>query len=164
MYRLAGILLLCAAGCGGSAASVPTYAVTGTLKIGGEPLLDTSGQLVPSDPKSKAKIGVGRTSPDGSFAIFTNGQRGANPGKFKIVLLSVTQMQEEQDKASMSYEDQQKARYAAAAAITGGNTKTKGAPAKGEAKFPKAWGSASTSPMEIEVTNAALPPLEIDVK
>ncbi len=164
MYRLAGILLLCAAGCGGSAANLPTYAVTGSVKVGGVALPDTSVQLVPSDPTSKAKIGVGRTSPDGSFAIFTNGQRGANPGKFKIVLLSVTQMQAEQDKASMSYEDQQKARYAASDALSGGKAKTKGAAEKAEAKFPKVWGSAATSPMEIEVTNAALPPIEIDIK
>jgi hypothetical protein len=155
MSRLFGILLLCAVGCSsGAVAPLPVYSVKGTVNVGGKPLEGVSVQLIPVDEKSKAKPGIGTTDEEGNFSITTNGDRGANPGKFKVVLGTMAEQQEKQ-LTSMSYEEQQKARYASAEQLSGANAKTKGFVKKAP-EFPKEWANAKTSPKEVEIIDKAV--------
>ena len=142
MRQMCGMLLLLSlAGCSSSGPSaLPLYPVTGTFVVGGKPLKDTIVQLVPSDPESKAKPGIGRTDAEGKFMIRTNGDKGANPGKYKVVL--GTGADDSASKGPMSVEDASK--------MSGQYVKSKGIPTA-TLPFPKEWASAKTSPKEIEV-------------
>lgn len=155
MSRFVGLLLLCAVGCSqGPDQPLPLYPVTGSVKVGGKPLAEVAVQLIPVDEKTRAKPGIGKTDKDGNFTITTNGDRGANAGKFKVVLGTSSQ-QQEQKMSSMSYEEQQKARYAASEKFSGDNAKTKGV-AKTGPEFPKEWTNAKTTPKEVEIINKAI--------
>lgn len=155
MSRLIGLFVLCAVGCSqGPDQPLPLYPVTGSVKVGGKPLAEVAVQLIPVDEKSRAKPGIGKTDKEGNFTITTNGDRGANVGKFKVVLGTASQ-QQEQKLSSMSYEEQQKARYSAAEKFSGDNAKTKGVVKTGP-EFPKEWTSAKTTPKEVEIVNKAV--------
>ena len=142
MRRLSCLVLLCVLGCGSEVVKpLPLYPVTGSVKVKGAPLKDTLVQLLPVDPSSKAKPGVATTDSEGNFVIRTNGDKGANSGKFKVVLGSVVEQQ-----GPVSLEDATK--------MSGQYTKT-GGPPKPTFAFPKEWASAKTTPKEIEVTDKA---------
>ena len=156
MYRLSCFLFLCTVGCSsGAIAPVPLYPVTGTLKVSGVLMTDSAVQLIPVDATSKARPGVGRTDKDGKFTIMTNGSRGANVGKFKVVLSSGA------DEPTPASEMSNEERYEQAGKISGGLSKSKGA-SQTKRSFPKEWASAKTSPKEVEVVDRAVV-VDIDI-
>lgn len=137
------LLSFCLLGCSGGADGAPKlYPVTGTLVVGGSPLADITVQLIPADPDSKAKPGLGKTDAEGNFEIRTNGDKGAPTGKFKVVLLSAASIS---SAGPMSVEDATK--------MSGQYIATGGPPKAVKPPFPPDWGSAATSPKEVEVEN-----------
>src|SRR5262249_6382642 len=134
MRQLIGLALLvslCGLGCGSkSPGALPLYSVSGKLVVNGKPLENVTVQLIPAgDPDTKAKPGVATTDKEGKFVIRTNGDKGANPGKYKVVLGSATQA----PTGPMSLEDATK--------MSGQYAKTGGIP-KVDLPYPAEWASA----------------------
>ena len=92
MRNLSSVLFLSFGilGCSVGEAPPKLIPVTGTLVVGGKPLENITVQLMPVDTKAKVRPGIGKTDAEGKFTILTNGDKGANVGKFKVVLQSVT--------------------------------------------------------------------------
>lgn len=84
---LIAILLLAAAGCGGSAADAPKLApVSGIVKVAGKPLPKPVVTFFPE--KGPSGIGVGNEN--GEFTVKTNGQNGCPLGKCKVTVTSAS--------------------------------------------------------------------------
>ena len=96
------------------------------------------------------KPGLGKTDAEGKFTIITNGDKGANPGKYKVVL-SVPSLQQT---GEYSLE--------AATKMSGQFAKTGGPPKASAPPFPPEWGGPQTSPKEVEVTKQPLH-IKIDI-
>jgi len=144
MRQLSCLLLLCALGCnGGATAPPPLYPVTGSLVVGGKPLENIYVQLLPVDVNSKAKPGTATTDAEGKFVIRTNGDKGANAGKYKVVL--GTSPTATTPNKQMTVEEATK--------MSGEYAKTRGIPTV-TLPYPKEWGSPATTPKEVEVTSA----------
>jgi len=145
------VLLGLVAGCTGAPDSAPAlYPVTGELIVGGKPLADIQIQLTPVDLQAKMKPGLGKTDAEGKFTIITNGDKGANPGKYKVVLSTQTVAQT--GEYSLEEAMKQSGQYA----------KTGGPPKPTAPPFPPEWGGAQTSPKEVEVTKQPLH-IKIDI-
>lgn len=143
MRQLSFVLLLCALGCsGGATAPPPLYPVTGSLIVGGKPLENIYVQLLPSDVNSKSKPAAATTDADGKFIIRTNGDKGANTGKYKVVLGT----------SSAATNPNKQVTVEEATKMSGQYAKTRGMPTV-TLPYPKEWGAASTTPKEVEVTN-----------
>ena len=141
------LLMMTLAGCSSSSgpAALPLYPVTGTFIVNGKPLKDTLVQLVPTAPDSKSKPGIGKTDGEGKFMIRTNGDKGANPGKYKVVL--GTGVDDAASKGPVSIEEASK--------MSGQFAKTRGIPQQ-TLPFPKEWASAKTTPKEVEVVKGPI--------
>jgi hypothetical protein len=141
MMSLAVLFLPFVVGCGsGGPAPLPLHPVTGSLIVGGKPLENITVQLMPaSGTDSKAKPGLATTDAEGKFMIRTNGDKGANPGKYKVVLGS-----SKPATGPVTLEE--------ATAMSGQYAKTGGIP-KVELPYPAEWASEKTSPKEVEVTD-----------
>lgn len=140
---------LCVLGCGSSGPGAPTlYPVTGSLKVEGKPLEGIIVQLMPTDEKSNAKPGVGKTDKDGNFKILSNGDKGAAAGNYKVVLNSgvVTSPQPVQGSGEAAL----KAQVEQATKMQADWAKTKGPPVV-KNPFPKEWADAATTPKTFEV-------------
>jgi hypothetical protein len=78
-------LVMAAAGCGGA-----RYPVSGRVLLNGKPLQGKEGVVVLKPDASKGNNGsasaVGVLEKDGSFNILTNGQPGARPGWYKVMI------------------------------------------------------------------------------
>jgi hypothetical protein len=76
-------------GCGGTPGQVPTYPVTGSVAVGGQPAVGALVVLFPEkafDEKADNPRGV--VGKDGAFAISTYAQDdGAPAGKYRVVIL-----------------------------------------------------------------------------
>ncbi len=142
MRHLSSVFLLCLLGCSGGADGPALYPVTGTLKAGGKPLADITVQLIPVDANSKTKPGTGVTDAEGNFTIRTNGDKGAETGKFKVVLAAPAASV---PSGPMSLEEATK--------MSGQYAKSGGPPkvAPSSLPFPAEWAGASTTPKEIDV-------------
>ncbi|MBS0263204.1 MAG: hypothetical protein JSS02_14765 [Planctomycetes bacterium] len=154
-------LLGCSAGGEGA---LPLYQATGSLKVGGKPLANITVQLTPVDATAKSKPGIGKTDAEGKFTIATNGDKGANPGKYKVVLIDGAAMAASNQSQGMggkqiSTEEASKMSGEMAMKIM---QQGKAAMTVPEPPFPKEWGDAKTSPKEVEVTNAAIT-INIDI-
>ncbi len=125
-------------GCGGGAPDGPRmYPVTGTLTVGDKPLADINVQLIPADVSPKSMISSGKTDASGRFAVVgTNGQKGAVPGKYKVVL----------------------ARAGSAAPSSPASHGQDGGPPRQDASlpFPKEYSDLATSPRTVDVSNQAI--------
>lgn len=80
-------LAVAAAGCGGA-----RYPVDGRVLLKGKPLQGKAGSVVlkPDASKGNKSSGsaVGVLQRDGSFSVLTNGQPGAPPGWYKVIVLA----------------------------------------------------------------------------
>jgi hypothetical protein len=152
-------LLGCSAGGDGA---LPLYPATGSLKVNGKPLANITIQLQPSDPASKSKPGVGKTDAEGKFMIATNGDKGANPGKYKVVLIDGDSMAAANQTQGMGGKQMtvEEATQMSGAMTQKIQQQGAAAMAAKEPAFPKEWGAAHTSPKEVEVKNA---PIEIPI-
>lgn len=146
MRGLFCVLLTCAIGCSSSSgtAAPKLYPVTGTLKVDGAPLPDTTVMLYPVSMESGAQPALGRTDSEGNFKIATNGNRGATEGQFKVVLVP----EGESPLPETTSSDENPNESSVNAYIASMQTKTK---AKPVLKFPKDWANAKTSPKTFEV-------------
>lgn len=147
MRQLSCLLLLCALGCSGGGADkpLPLYPVTGSLIVGGKPLENVFVQLLPVDLTSKAKPGAATTDAEGKFVIRTNGDKGANPGKYKVVLGTSGAAANPNKQVTLEEATKMSGQYA----------KTRGIPVE-TLPYPKEWGTAATTPKEVEVTDKAV--------
>jgi hypothetical protein len=134
-------------GCGGASgpAPLPLYPVTGSLIVGGKKLDNVIVQLIPATADSKGKPGIATTDAEGKFVIRTNGDKGANPGKYKVVLGS------SQPSGPVTLEEATKmsGQYAKSGGIT-----------KVTLPYPSEWAAEKTTPKEVDVTDQ---PLVIDI-
>jgi hypothetical protein len=132
MYRsaFATIVLLFLAGCGDSGPK--TYPVTGKISIGGNP---PSGVSVTFHPVTEGnEAASGQVNDQGNYTLYTgiDGKQGAMPGRYKVVLTQVA------GASAATYEQ-------------GGGAARGGIPGTPPRTFPDDWGSAQTSPKEVEV-------------
>lgn len=140
------------AGCGG--AKLGTVPVSGTLTIDGQPADNIEITLAPVDTAMPIATGLVQ---GGSFELFsgTQGESGAVPGKYKVVLAVRT----------ASAAEEAKAKYAAGAKASSGG---KGSPNPEQAEaatalpFAAKYTSSATSDKEVEVPKGG-GKLEIDV-
>lgn len=136
------LALVCGLGCGGAPkGALPLVPVSGSLIVNGKPLNDVFVQLIPVAADSKTKPGIATTDADGKFVIRTNGDKGANPGKYKVVLGNA------KPAGPVSLEE--------ATRMSGQYTKTNGIP-KVELPYPTEWTTEKTTPKEVEVANQAV--------
>lgn len=81
-------LALLATGCGGGV----RYPVDGRLLLEGKPLTDAEGAVVLKPDASKGNTAsepsVGVLQRDGRFNILTNGETGAAPGWYKVIIIA----------------------------------------------------------------------------
>lgn len=150
MFNLALFASVVAVGCSSSQGpgALPLRPVTGSLVVNGKPLDNIQVQLIPVGVDTKAKPGVATTDKDGKFVIRTNGDKGANPGKYKVVLGSSNAST---PTGPVSLDEATK--------MSGQYAKTRGIP-KVELPFPPEWGGEKTTPKEIEVADK---PVEINI-
>ncbi len=148
MRCLSSLLLLSfgVLGCSGGEAPPKLYPVTGTVVVGGKPLENITVQLMPVDPAAKGRPGIGKTDAEGKFTILTNGDKGANAGKFKVVLQSVTAAPRTgpisvEEATKMNGEMMEKMKQ------SGGRYEPPKQP------FPVEWASQATSPKEVEIVD-----------
>jgi hypothetical protein len=146
----ATVCAVLSAGCGGS--KLGTVPVSGTLTIDGQPADNIEITLAPVDTAMPVATGLVK---GGSFELFTGvqGESGAVPGKYKVVLAV---------RAATSQEEA-KAKYAAAAKASNSG---KGSPTPdqgtGELPFASKYTSSATSDKEIEIPKGG-GKVEIDV-
>jgi hypothetical protein len=100
---------------------------------------------MPVNPEDKVKPGLGKTDATGKFTIITNGDKGANPGKYKVVLTTQSAAANTGGAYSLEEAMKQSGQYA----------KTGGPPKPAALPFPVEWGSATTSPKDVEVKKEA---------
>ncbi len=135
MKWLPQLMVVFSIGCGASTSAPVTYPVTGKLTVKNVAIPQVNVQLVPEDLKTGKSFSTGRTDAEGKFTLYcTNGQKGAVPGKYKIVLAIDAKPPE--------------------------SGKTYTGPKTEQIPFPKEYSSASTSPRLIEVTNQ---PVTVDL-
>lgn len=126
-------LFVFAAGCGGGGPGKPkAYPVSGKVTVNGQALKDCTIQFSPLDPNGasySATLGA-----DGGYALSDPGDQvsGAAAGKYKVVLALTPEAN----------------RNAMMAQMKGAQGPTNTASA---APFPPEFGSATTSPREVEV-------------
>jgi hypothetical protein len=87
-FLMAGclVILFWAGFCSGCKPSVTLVPVSGTVKVGDQPL--TSGQvaLVPVDAAASKELSGGTIDSNGDYKIFTGGSEGAPLGKYKVTV------------------------------------------------------------------------------
>lgn len=125
------IVLLCVAGCGGGLDLPPAYPVTGKVTLQGSPM---SGYVISFVSAMGGDVAASATlGSDGSYSLVTSdGRPGCTLGKHKIVLKPKNEID------------------AAQAAMKNMKPLSKGLP-KEASKLPDTYGSARTSPKEVEV-------------
>jgi hypothetical protein len=143
---LLSLLSLGFQGCSQGEAPPKLYPVTGTLVVGGKPLENITVQLLPVDPAGKGRPGIGKTDAEGKFTILTNGDKGANVGKFKVVLQSTTAAPRTgpisvEEATKMNGEMMERMKQ------SGGKYEPPKAP------FPVEWASQATTPKEVEIVD-----------
>ncbi len=128
------------AGCGGSKTGV--VPVSGTLTIDGQPADGIEITLAPLDSVMPVATGLVQ---NGSFELFSGiqGESGAVPGKYKLVLAV----------RKSTTEEEARAKYAAGASGAAGRGGSP-APQQGTTELPFAakYASSTTSDMEVEIT------------
>lgn len=139
MLSIAVLALPFVVGCGqGGPEPMPLYPVTGSLVVSGKPLENVTVQLMPAGDNAKGKPGIATTDAEGKFEIRTNGDKGMNPGKYKVVLGST------KPAGPVTVEEATK--------MSGQYARTGGAP-KEELPYPAEWAAEKTTPKEVEVTD-----------
>ena len=139
---LLGAVALVVAGCG---AGGPSFnPVGGKLTVDGKVPANVQVSFYPVDPKGtiasgNVDAGTGRYELTSSGGVGKPAGKGAAAGKYKVVLNAV-------GGASAASTEAMMAQY--------GNSQGK-APAQPKAAFKKEYGSASTSPKEVEVKSGA---------
>lgn len=135
---LLGAVALIAAGCGSGGPAV--HPASGKLTIGGQVPAGVQVSLFPVSGNGPIASGMVDAA-TGQFSLTTAGSvgkpagKGAVAGKYKVVLSAAGGGQPSQEEIMKQY------------ASTGGGK----APAAPKASFPKEFGSASTSPKEVEI-------------
>lgn len=130
-----GLILLVAVGCTPSAGTVP---VKGKVTLKGAPAPE--GTLITFTPVGAGESATGRVKAGGEYELFTGvrGDAGAKPGKYKVVIVGGTPMDQS---AYQSMKPQKPGQGAA--------------PGQASGDFPKEYASADTTPLEKEVTSGS---------
>lgn len=135
---LLGAIALVAAGCGSGGPAV--HPASGKLTIGGQVPAGVQLSLFPVSGNGPIASGMVDAA-TGQFSLTTAGSvgkpagKGAVAGKYKVVLSAAGGGQPSQEEIMKQY----------------ANTGSGKAPAAPKASFPKEFGSASTSPKEVEI-------------
>lgn len=159
MRRLSCLMLVFMLGCSGASgpAALPLYPVTGTAKLDGKPLADTTIALMPVDTATRAKPAMAITDKEGNFKLATNGDRGAAAGAYKVVLGGAGA--DEGPKRELTPQEQAQE----VMKKQGDLVKNQGRPVAKKYKFPAAWADAKTSPKTFDVTEKGPNVLNIDI-
>jgi hypothetical protein len=126
-------------GCSGS--SGPTlHSVSGTLTLDGQPLSGVTVNLFPVDTSQISSAGV--TDSAGHFSVATStGEPGAVAGKHKVVLSGGTVSGADGTPEYMQSSDS--------------SARSSQAPVAPKVPYPSEYGSADTTPEEVEITSGS---------
>lgn len=159
MRRLSCLMVIFLWGCSQSGpGALPLFPVTGTAKLDGKPLADTTVSLMPVDSTSRAKPAIGVTDKEGNFKLSTNGDRGAAAGSYKVVL-GGQGAEETSVKRDLTPQEQVQEVSKKQADLV----KNQGRPAAKKYKFPAAWADAKTTPKTYDVSDKNPNVLNIDI-
>ncbi len=142
--------------------------VSGRLTVDGKPLANIAVQLIPKvigDKKAGVEYApsVGVTNEDGKFVVRAiSGNRGAPPGKYKVVLASQGEgITKSVPTTALTKEERYKQQYESMQKYVEGLKKNEKSRKK-EFPFPQEFSKAETTPREIEVTGQSLT-LDLDL-
>ncbi|HTK76115.1 MAG TPA: hypothetical protein VL371_12705 [Gemmataceae bacterium] len=89
-YQIGFLAILFLSGCGDNSGVGPTFPVTGTITINGQPLIAQTAMVLFKPDASRGNLGhfdpAGALDGQGHYVLSTAGKTGAPPGWYKVVV------------------------------------------------------------------------------